>query len=188
MKHIIAAMPKRVPNPRQLAVWAIAGAFLAASTLLISLLPIPHFSTNGHAFWESLWTNRLRLLAFLAPFALGLSVSLYAERQFRRGFQNDIWNDAELEPVKALVGNPIWTWASLILIAPCLLTVILSQNTAHTGAGAFICIALLPTQTAQRIRQLLRPKEKSTGVFADWQNFKPLRSDHWGDQPLHSSE
>jgi hypothetical protein len=179
---------ERKPNPKQLAAWAIVGAFLAASTLLIPLLPIPHFSTNGHGFWEILWTNRLRLLAFLAPFALGLSVSLYAERQFRRGFQNDIWSDAELEPVKALVRNPIWTWASMMLIVPTLLSIIFSQNIAHTGTGAFICIALLPTQTAQRIRQLMTPKEKSTGFFADWQNVKPIRSDHWGDQPLHPSE
>jgi len=181
-------MVKRKPNPKHLAAWALAGAFFAASAWVISLLPIPHFSTNGHGFWEILWTNRLRLLAFLAPFALGLSVSLYSERQFKRGFQNDIWSDAELEPVKALVGNPIWTWASLILIAPCLLTVIFSQNTGHIGAGGFICIVLLPTQTAQRIRQLITPRTKSTGGLMDWHNFKPIRSDHWGEQPIPPSE
>jgi hypothetical protein len=181
-------MDERKSKPKRLVTWAIAGALLAASALLLSLLPIPHFSTNGHGAWAILWANRLRLIAFLAPLALGLSVSLSAERKFKRGFQNDIWNDAELEPVKELVANPIWNWASLILIVPCFLSVILSKNLAHTGAGGFICMALLPTQTAQRIRQLITPRRKPAGGLIDWHNFKPIRSDHWGDQPVHPSE
>jgi hypothetical protein len=181
-------MEKQKPNPKRLATWAIVGSFLAAAAWLVSFLPIPHFSTNGHGFWAILWTNRLRITAFLAPFALGLSLSFWAERQFKRSFQNDIWSDAELEPVKALVTNPIWTWTSLALIVPGLLSMIFSGHSAHTGGAVFIYTALLPTQTAQRIRQLITPKIKPTGGLIDWHNFKPIRSDHWGEQPIPRSE
>ena len=168
--------------------WAIAGAFLAAGICLISFLPIPQLPANGSGFWHVAWMNRLRLAALLIPFALGLPLCLLAVRRFKRGFYDNIWSEAELEPVKALVTNPIWTWASVILIAPTLLSIILSKDTAHIGAGGFICVALLPTQTAQRIRQLLTPKEKSTGALADWQNSKPISSGHWGQPPVHPSE
>jgi hypothetical protein len=186
--HIMAAMLKRKSNPKQLAAWAIAGAFLAASVCLISLLPIPQPPAHGSGHWDVAWMNRLRLAALTAPLAIGVTVSLLAVRRFKRSFHDNIWSEAELEPVKALVTNPIWLWASAIFIAPCLLSIIFSENTAHTGAGGFICLALLPAQTAQRIRQLLTPKEKTTSVFADWQSSKPIRSDHWGDQSLHPSE
>jgi hypothetical protein len=181
----MAAMEDRRPNAKHLATWAIAGAFLAASACLVTFLPIPHFSTSGHGLWPILWTNRLRLIAFLTPFALGLSLSLLAERQFKRGFQNNIWSDAELEPVKALVANSIWPWTSLALIVPLLVSVIFSGHSTHTSGGAFFCIALLPTQTAQRIRQLITPRIESAGGLIDWNNFKPLHSDHWGQPPVH---
>jgi hypothetical protein len=181
-------MEKRKPNPKHLATLAITGSFVAAAAWLVSFLPLPHFSTSGHGFWAILWENRLRITAFLAPFALGLSLSFWAERQFKRCFQNDIWSDTELEPVKALVSNPIWTWAALALIVPGLLSAIYSGHSAHTGGGVLIYTALLPAQTVQRIRQLITPRIKSTSVFADWQNFKPIRSDHWGEQPVPPSE
>jgi hypothetical protein len=185
---IIAAVEDRKPNPKQLVLWAIAGAFLAASVCLISVLPIPQLPANGSGFWDVAWMNRLRFAALSAPLAIGITVSLLAVRRFKRGFYDNIWSEAELEPVKALVTNPIWTWASVILIAPPLLSIILNKNLAHTGAGGFICLALLPTQTAQHIRQLLTPKEKSIGALADWQNSKPISSGHWGQPPVHPSK
>jgi len=178
----MATVADRKKNPKLLVTWALAGAFLAASACLVAFLPIPQFSTSGHGLWPILWTNRLRLIAFLTPFALGLPLSLLAERQFIRCFQNNIWSDAELEPVKALVANPVWTWTSLALIVPWLVSVIFSR---HTIGGAFICIALLPTQTAQRIRQVITPRIEPPGRLFDWHNFKPLHSDHWGQPPVH---
>jgi hypothetical protein len=184
----MAAMPKREPKPKQLAVWAIAGAFLAASTCLVFIVPIPHLPANGSGYWSVVWMNRLRLATLYASLPIGVAISLLAVRRFKRGFHANIWSEAELEPVKALVTNPIWLWASAIFIAPVLLSIIFTRDIGHAGAGGFMCLGLFPAQTAQRIRQLLTPKEKSTAVFADWQNFKPIRSDHWGDQPLHPSE
>jgi hypothetical protein len=185
---IIAAVDDRKPNPKQLVLWAIAGAFLAASICFVAILPIQKLPAHGSAVWDVAWSNRLQLAALTIPLALGLAVSLLAVRRFKRGFHDNIWTEADLEPVKVLVTNRIWLWASLALIVPPLVSIILNKNLAHPGAGGFICLALLPTQTAQHIQQLLTPKEKSTSVFADWQNSKPISSGHWGQPPVHPSE
>jgi hypothetical protein len=181
-------MVERKPNPKILAVWAIAGAFFAASSYLLVLLPIPRLPGNGHGFWALLWMNRLRFVTFFGPFFLGLAISLGADRRFKRGFHDDLWSEAELEPVKVFVAYPIWTWASLALIVPGLLTTIFSRHTPHSGGSIFFYAALLPSQIAQGLRQLIMPRVKTTGVFKDWQNFKPIHSDHWGKQPFYPSE
>jgi hypothetical protein len=132
--------------------------------------------------------NRLQLAALFLPLALGVTISLLAVRRFKRDLHDNIWSEAQLESVRDLVTNPIWLWASAIFIVPILLSIIFTKDIGHTGAGGFICLALLPAQTAQRIRQLLTPKENATSVFADSQNFKPIRSGHWGQPPIHPSE
>ena len=180
-------MVKRKPNPKHLAAWAIAGAFLAASSYLLAFVPIPRLHAHGHGLWAALWMNRLRFLAFFTPFTLGLAISLGAERRFKRGFLTDLWSEAELEPFKALLAYPVWTSASLILMGIGLLAVIFSNPKTHFS-GVFFYILLLPSQTAMRLRQLVTPRVKTTGVFMDWQSFKPIRSDHWGRKLIHPSE
>ena len=177
-------MVERKPNPKHLAAWAIAGAFLAASSYLMAFVPIPRLPANGHGFWAILWMNRLRFVAFFTPFVLGLSISFSAERRFKRAFLDDIWSEAELEPVKALISYPIWTQASLILMGIALFAVIFTSPRTHFS-GVFFYILLIPSQTATRLRQLVSPTVKTTGVFMDWQNFKSIHSDHWGQPPVH---
>jgi hypothetical protein len=181
-------MAERHPTPRRLARWAMAGASLAATSWLVFFLPISRLPTDGHGLWASLWINRLGLIASLVPLALGIAISQWAQRRLKRGVNSNLWSPAELDPVTALVTNPIWPWASLILVALDILLITSSQRGMHGGGIAFICSAILPTQIANQIRQLVTPKENSTGIFTNWQSSKPIQSKHWGDQPLHPSE
>ncbi|WP_158945129.1 hypothetical protein [Granulicella sp. S190] len=181
-------MEELKPRPKQLATWALAGAFLATSSYLLVFVPIPRLPSHGHGLWALLWMNRLRFVAFFTPLALGLAISQVAERRFNRGFHDDLWSEAELEPVKALVANPIWRWASLILCCFGLLAMIFSNNPKTHFSGILFYVFLVPTQTAMRIRQLVTSRVKTTGVFRDWKNVKPIRSDHWGQQPIPPSE
>lgn len=181
-------MVKRKPDPKQLVTWAIAGAVIAASTWFLSFVHIPRLSANGEGFWAVLWTDRLRFVAYFAPFVIGLAPSLWAEHRFKRGLKGEIWSEAELEPVRVLVAKPVWSWTSRLLIGAAVVAVIFSARTAGTGHVALLYILLYPVQTAARIRQLMTPKVTSTGGLKDWQNFKPIHSDHWGEQPLHPSE
>ena len=57
----------------------------------------------------------------------------------------------------------------------------------RTNAGAFVYILLLPLQSATRLRQMLTPSLGRTGGLIDWQNFKPIQSEHWG-KPVHGFE
>ncbi|NYF90121.1 hypothetical protein RBB79_11125 [Tunturiibacter empetritectus] len=39
-----------------------------------------------------------------------------------------------------------------------------------------------------RVRRLVTLKIESTGALKDWQNVKPIHSNHWGEQPIHPAE
>jgi hypothetical protein len=170
-----------------LAVWAIAGAFIAASSCFLSFLPIPRLHVSGEGFWDVLWMNSLRLGAVFGPFLLGLGISLWSERRFKRGFQNGIWSEAEVESVRTLVTKPGWAWMSTVFIAAIVLNVIFSARTSHAG-GLYTYVLLFPVQIVTRIRQLVAPAPKSGGALIDWQSSKTIHSDHWGQPPVHPSE
>jgi hypothetical protein len=184
----MAAMEDRKPNPKLLVTWAIAGALLAASTWFLSFIPVPRLHANGCGFGDVLWMNRLRFLVFFLPFAIGIAVSLSAERRFNRGFLNGIWSEAQLEPVRALLAKPVWSTTAAVLAVAIVVEVIYSAKTSHLGGGAFIYLLLFPNQTATRIRQLITPKVQTTSGLIGWHNFKPIQSDQWGQPPIHSSE
>jgi hypothetical protein len=180
-------MVKRKPDPKQLVTWAITGALIAASTWFLSFAHIPRLTANGEGFWAVLWVNRLRFIAYFAPFAIGLALSLWAEHRFKGGLKGEIWSEAELEPVRAMVAKPLWSWTSWLLIGAAVVAMILFAFTAGTGHMALLYLLFYPIQTAARLRQLLTPKI-TTGGLKDWQNFQPIHSDHWGEPPLHPSE
>jgi hypothetical protein len=154
-------MVDRKPSPKLLVTWAIAGAVLATSPWLLSFVHIPRLSVNGSGFWAVLWMNRLRFVAYFAPFAIGIAISLWAEQQLKRGFQDEIWSEAELESVRTLITKPVWSWASWLLIGAAVVSVIFSARTAHTD-GNFFYTLIFPILTATRIRQLVTPKIEST--------------------------
>jgi hypothetical protein len=181
-------MDERKPNPKHLVTRAIAGTFLASSTWLLSFVSIPLLSIKGCGVWDVLWSYSLRFVAYFAPFTIGFSICWLAERRFKRGFLDNVWSEAELEPVKTVVTNSIWTRTGVILAVISVLSLIFSLRTDHPGSRTLFYVLLLPAQTVQRIRQLVTPRVKSTGDLIDFRSFKPIHSDYWGQPPVHPSE
>jgi len=104
-------MSGRQRNAMYYALCAIAGSSVAASVWLLSFAPIPlvrvvHADDCG--CWAFFWSNWLRLLVFLGPLALGLPIAFWGESRLKRGFADEIWSEAELQPVRALPGKPLW--------------------------------------------------------------------------------
>lgn len=154
------------PNPKHLALWAIAGASLASSTFLATFLP--------KQILESL-TYRYEVL--LTPFVLGLLVWFLAQRRLSRGYIEGLWSDPELSPVRAFLTNPLWPWT---LAGVFLAALIALAFTKHSGA--LIYVTTLPMHALAVMRRLLVPTaEHSPSVLLDSSNFKPLHSDHWGE-------
>jgi len=89
--------------------------------------------------------------------------------------------------VRTLVTKPGWAWMSTAFIAAIALNVIFNARTSHAGA-LYTYVLLFPVQIVTRIRQLVAPRPHSGGALIDWQNFKPIQSEHWGQPPVHPSE
>ncbi len=156
---------------------AIGGSLLAAATYLLIFVPIPRCAVAGAGFWATVWAYRLQIVALVLPPVLGISVSLWAERRFKRGFLDDRWTEAELSSVRAVVGSRAWGWVGFVALLAFLRPVLLHT---HPGGGGFAYVLLLPSQTVMRMRQLITPKVPRNPGLVDWANFKPIRSEHWG--------
>jgi hypothetical protein len=116
-------------------------------------------------------------MAFFAPFLIGLPIWGLAEKRLRRGFLDDVWSERELEFVRAMLAQPLWRWGGLMVVAAAVFSLTFRTR---TNAGSFVYILLLPLQTATRLRQMLTPSLGGKDGLIDWQNFKPIRSEHWG--------
>ena len=178
-------MMEQKPNPMHLASWAIGGAVIAVSAWFFSFLPIPRFHSTGCGFWAMMWMNRSRIIAFSGPLLVGLPISVWAERRFNEGVRDETWSEAELAPVLSLVVKPIWSWGSWMILVACVLSSVLWE---HRDGGSFVYILLYPLQLATRMRQLLTPKPRPNGGLLDLQNFKPIRSEHWGEPALRTED
>ena len=168
------------PNPVRLASLAIAGAFLAASSWFLNFLPIHRVHDPCLGLWATMWANRLTFVTLAFPFLSGLWLMFWAEKRLKKGFVDDVWNDAELAPVRSLLEKPIWMWSTVLLMVGCVLQMILFSN-AH-GGGAFFYVLALPLQTVGRTKQLVAPPKVAAGGLKDWRSFKPIRSEHWGER------
>ncbi len=170
-------MVERRPDPMRLATLAITGASLAAATWFVFLIPVPRLLIHGYGYWPEIWTYRLRFLVYATPFVSGLVLWLWAEKRFKRGFQADAWTEAQLAPVRSFLSSRLWAWSGLALIVVCATALLLRRS---SYAGSVIYMLILPSQTAQRLRTLITPTSNKRSGLADWGNFQPIRSEHWG--------
>ena len=148
-------------------------------TWFLLLLPVPKSPVHGAGLWPELWAVRLRFLVFALPFLTGLVLSFWAERRFRRGYLDDVWKEAQLTEVLALLSHKVWGWSGLGLVVVCMAVLLFRGHSAAIGG---IYLLILPSQMAQRLRMLITPNRKSGSGLSDWRNLQPLQSEHWGQQ------
>ena len=158
---------------------AMAASVLMALTAFLCLLRVPLLPVHGDGFRAELWAYRLRTVVYLCPFALSLGVLIWAERRFKQGYRDDLWGEAELASVRRL--SEWRAWASLSFGIAIVWLVALCFRHSLRGASIWY-VLLMPSQTAQRIKQLIAPPVRRSSGLADWQNFGPLRSEHWGQR------
>ena len=174
-----SAMNKLSSDPKRLALITISGSFLVAATWFVMLLPIPQLPVHGRGSVPMLGENGLRILACLLPCVTGLTVWFWADTQFRRAFLDDRWTEAQLAAVKPLLAHRAWVWSGLGLFAVAVIALVLRP---HSHNGAFFYILIFPLQAVQRLRTLITPRTPKSSGLADWRNFGPLRSEHWGER------
>lgn len=157
----------------------IAGVVLAASTWFLSFVPIPRLSANGCGFWSVVWSDRLRILAFVLPAGSGFALSLWAERRFSRGFRDFRWTEAELASARPLLlSQSFWAWSTLSIL---ILAIIMAITETHFKGGVLIYMLSLPGQAANRLRQMLTPSASQSSGLMQWSSLQPIRSEHWGE-------
>jgi hypothetical protein len=171
-------MMKRDFTPRSLAILAIAGSVLAASTWLLNFVHLPEPQASGYGLWSALWAYRLRAVIVLLPPALGVALSFWAEKRFKRAFLKGQWTEAELASTKSLVEQPFWTWSATLAVFGSVLWLVVDR---HMRGASLVYLLVLPVQTVGRLRQLIAPIAARNSVLADLQNLQPIRSEHWGD-------
>jgi hypothetical protein len=164
-------------SPMRLASRALIGGAVTVISFLLLILPIPLLRVD-HCVELFSSKNLLRLTVVLIPLLSGLAVSLMAERQLRRGIDNEEWQERELGPLRKVLAHPVWTVISVIPLVA-LLGYGVTSNLSH-GLSLFWSL-MIPAQTISRLRVMVKPKRVAGGALQDWRSFKPIQSEHWGE-------
>lgn len=158
---------------------AMVGSVLMALCAFLCLVHVPLLPGHGEGFWSCVWAYRLRTTVYLLPFAIGLGLLIWGEKRFKRGYRDDLWSEAELAEVRRVVEWRIWSLVAFGIVV--LWIVALCFEHSLRSAGIWY-VLMMPGQTAQRIKQLITPRVERSSGLADWRNFGPLRSEHWGER------
>jgi len=143
----------------RLACWAGVGSLITGSSILIA--PID----------RSAW-------AFVPLFGGG-AIFLLSHRQLKLGIRNELWTDAELEPLRKRSAHPAWTVLFLLVFA----AFIVCNIVTNFHRGSYLLWALLlPLQMMLGLQQMVRPSHSmGDGGLLNLQNSNRIRSEHWGE-------
>jgi len=179
-------MALRKPSPVHLAYSAIGGATLAASTWFVPFLPVMQHEVRGHGLLLLLWSDRLEIFLFLAPLVLGGLIWWKAYGRFRDTYLADVWNEEELASVRALFEHPFWKVAGLGVVLACVAFIVFISmdfgHHTHSPNGAMSYLLTLPLSAVSQMKRLIAPPTSARGPMGLWKDFKPIQSDHWGEQ------
>jgi hypothetical protein len=171
------AVANRAWGAKQLVMWSIAGVCLVSATWFLAFVPLPSLPVAGHGFWSMLWVERLWIVGYLFPGAIGLTLTFWAGGKFRRGVLDDRWSETELQRARAFLWGSAWKIAGFCLLILCAVLLLLHT---HSGAKASLYLLVLPFVRAQFLREQVTPRRPGNKGLADWRSFKPIRSEHWG--------
>jgi hypothetical protein len=128
------------------------------------------------------------LIRFCIAFALGIAVvapgviiGLRAVSLLREGIRLELWQEEQVDALRRQVDRPIWTIASLLLLALMVLGLLLApRHSIFFSAWLFL---LLPVNLIGSIRASIRKPIASSRMIIDWTTAKRLQSEHWGHAP-----
>lgn len=167
-------------SPMRLAGWAGVGSVLMVSPVILEFMRLPQILAHDGSPGAVLSGWSLRLIVFGVPYLVGLGVALVAGQKLRSGMKKGIWTDAELEPLRRRLRNPVW---GLVAVVPAVLglvgLIVSSHGVNHAG---YFCFLIMPLQIFSQITQAVRPIEGSQERI-DWNGSATIRSEHWGEPP-----
>jgi hypothetical protein len=102
-----------------------------------------------------------------------------AQRQLKTGIDNDLWTEAELEPLRRRSAHPAW----MILFVLAVVAVIVCHIVTNLYPGTLLPLALLlPQQMMLHLLQIVRPPHsEGEGGLLNLRNSRPIESEHWGN-------
>ena len=175
----------RRETPLQLARVAIWGVAIYTLTLSLAILMsrpgVPWIAAFDIGRSDRLMRLGVAFALGLAVFAPGIIVGLRAMSLLREGIRLERWQEEQVEALRRQVDRPIWTIASLLLLALIVLALLLApRHSIFISAWLFLW---LPVNLIGSMRASIRKPVASSRMTIDWATAKPLQSEYWGHVP-----
>jgi hypothetical protein len=167
----------------QLAATAVAGSLLLYADVWQAMLPYHQQVGHVHGFGNFLWAARWEIARFVLPLMVGMWMMYGALAAFRRGLEDEIWNDPSLMKLRAQTNRSVWTVVAYTMVLISLGYIVFRLTPSHGASrlGGFSYFFVSPLTCLMLLRQAMRPKRDST--LRVWPgDVKPLVSEHWGER------
>ena len=147
----------------QLAAMAVAGSLLLYATVWQAMLPYHQHVGHVRGFGTLLWAAKWEIARFVLPLATGIWMMYGALAAFRRGLDDEIWNDPSLMKLRAHTNRSVWTVVASTMVLISLSYVVFSLMPSHGASrvGGFAYFFVSPLTCLMLLRQALRPKRDS---------------------------
>lgn len=185
-------------DPKQLAVLTIAGSLLLYASFWLSMR-LPGHKPAGcecpsfNGILALLWLARFYFIGWFAPLVLGAWAMYGGLAAFKRGINDELWDQPTRDKLLSQLKSPIWTWIASVLAAfgfAFILFVLFrelnqefnSPYHKYAGMGGMIFFASSPLYCLGCIRRDLKPKSDPLTRPPIWNEIKPIQSTHWGQR------
>jgi hypothetical protein len=169
-------------SPMRLAGWVGAGSLLSASVFALGFVHAPCKPVGFCGEGAALWGGRLFLFLGLACLLGGSALAFWAVGRLRRGMKEGAWSDAELAPLRKRLDHPVWGWLGVAgMVGIVAVLILYARGSLHLP---LFYLLIFPFQSFSRVKQIVKHAQNDgagSGILRDWRNFKPLRSEHWGE-------
>ena len=162
-------------SPGRLAAWALVGSLAMAAAAFFEVLLSP--KPSNHVTALPVWA--FQLLFFGIPYLGGLAIAFLVVQKLRGGMKKGAWTDAELEPLRRRLRNPVWGLVSGSLFLLAIGVVVTDRGFGHAGWFVFL---MVPFQILIQIVNAVRPVESSREQI-NLNGAAAMRSEHWGEAP-----
>ena len=150
-------------SPSQLVWLSIAGG-LIASTSFFALTPVSQGAFGTH------------LLISLALLASGFTLNLKANSSLKDGIANQQWSPKQIDPLRSRIDSPIvFVPAFSLLLTWFIMFLVFPHGRIRVTAYSFYVLGQTLLQLVYACRETAKPADP-----LEWQNFKPIQSEHWG--------
>jgi len=170
-------------SPLQLTLWAGAGALLVEIAICYaSASHALRYPIQGAGLGPVLWANRLNFAVCFLPFIAGAIVWAQSLKRLRNGIKNDLWSEDDLASLRRCFDHAAWTVLSVVCVLVMLSQVVLSK---HVILGPTYWVSFWTLQTFSQLRIALKRKTTGSVGLKNWQEWTPIRSEHWGEPPSY---